>query len=121
LINNNNEYPEWDIEVINHPTRRFRYALFDFDGTLSLLREGWQGIMIPYFTEVVAAVTENPDLQNITELVTEFVDMLTGKQTIFQCIRLDEEVQKRGGPAVDPYEYKAEYLRRLMARIKDRH
>lgn len=28
--------------------RSFRYAVFDFDGTLSLIREGWQGIMIPY-------------------------------------------------------------------------
>ena len=27
--------------------RSFRYAVFDFDGTLSLIREGWQGIMIP--------------------------------------------------------------------------
>ena len=111
----------WDVEVAKYPNRSFRYALFDFDGTLSLLREGWQGIMIPYFAEVLAAVTEKPDMQAITEIVTEFVDLLTGKQTIFQCIRLDEEVQKRGGAAVDPYEYKAEYLRRLMARIKDRH
>jgi len=111
----------WDIEIINYPDRSFRYALFDFDGTLSLLREGWQDIMIPYFTEVIAAVEEKPDMEAIIETVTEFVDLLTGKQTIFQCMRLDEEVQKRGGPAVDPYEYKGEYLRRLMERIKDRH
>ena len=26
-----------------------KYALFDFDGTVSLVREGWQDIMIPYF------------------------------------------------------------------------
>ena len=26
---------------------RIRYALFDFDGTLSLIREGWQQVMIP--------------------------------------------------------------------------
>lgn len=30
-----------------------RYALFDFDGTISLIRQGWQDIMIPYFTEVL--------------------------------------------------------------------
>ena len=28
-----------------------RYALFDFDGTISLIRQGWQDIMIPYFVE----------------------------------------------------------------------
>ena len=35
--------------------RSFRYAVFDFDGTLSLIREGWQGIMIPYFADELAA------------------------------------------------------------------
>jgi len=34
---------------------------------------------------------------------------------------LDEEVQKRGGAAVDPGVYKAEYLRRLFENIKSRH
>ena len=112
----------WNIEVINRPTRKgFKFALFDFDGTVSLLREGWREIMIPYFVEVIAKTDPSADSDEITGLVTDFVDKLTGKQTIFQCIHLDEEVQKRGGSAVDPYEYKAEYLRRLMASIKNRH
>ncbi|MCL2286053.1 MAG: SIS domain-containing protein [Firmicutes bacterium] len=110
----------WDMEIINYPPPTgFRYALFDFDGTVSLLREGWREIMIPYFTEVISAVA--PYEKDIEELVAEFVDLLTGKQTIFQCIRLDEEVQRRGGPAKDPHEYKAEYLRRLMEQIHTRH
>jgi len=112
----------WDIEVINYPPADgFRYALFDFDGTISLLREGWQDVMIPYFTEVLLQADSSADTADTTATVTEFVDLLTGKQTIFQCIRLDEEVQKRGGQAVDPGVYKAEYLRRLMERIKNRH
>jgi phosphoglycolate phosphatase-like HAD superfamily hydrolase len=48
------------------------------------------------------------------------VDFLTGKQTIFQCIKLAEEVVARGGDMTDPGEYKAEYLRRLGIRIKNR-
>jgi len=112
----------WDIEVINYPANKgFKYALFDFDGTISLLREGWQEVMIPYFAEVLKAAVPAESMAEITHIVTEFVDLLTGKQTIFQCIQLDEEVQKRGGKAVDPQVYKAEYLRRLMERIKDRH
>jgi len=112
----------WDIEVIKYPpVGGFKYALFDFDGTISLLREGWQDVMIPYFSEVLKAAAPSEDMADITHIVTEFVDMLTGKQTIFQCIQLDEEVQKRGGKAVDPQVYKAEYLRRLMERIKNRH
>ena len=113
----------WDIEVINYPAKGtcFRYALFDFDGTISLLREGWQEVMIPYFCEVLLKASPSSNTAEIKETVTEFVDLLTGKQTIFQCMQLDEEVQKRGGPATDPHLYKAEYLRRLMAHIKDRH
>ena len=110
----------WDMEVINYPPPSgFRYALFDFDGTVSLLREGWREIMIPYFTEVITAIS--PHEGGIEALVADFVDMLTGKQTIFQCIRLDEEVQKRGGPTTDPHIYKTEYLRRLMENIQSRH
>ena len=32
-----------------------RHALFDFDGTLSLLRAGWQHVMEQYFCEVLCA------------------------------------------------------------------
>jgi len=112
----------WDIEIINPPKPGgFKYALFDFDGTVSLLREGWREIMIPYFVEVVLATEPAANKEATTILVADFVDALTGKQTIFQCMRLDEEVKKRGGKAVNPAEYKAEYLRRLMERIKSRH
>ena len=111
---------KWDIEVINHPKQGFKYALFDFDGTISLLREGWREVMVSYFTEELSKVHEAGTAQ-VEKEVADFVDLLTGKQTIFQCIRLDEEIQKRGGQAYDPYKYKAEYLRRLMERIKNRH
>lgn len=107
-----------DIEPIYG--RKFTAALFDWDGTVSCIRSGWQQVMIPYFIEVLEATPKAEDHDSIKTVVTDFVDFLTGKQTIFQCIRLDEEVQKRGGDAVDPYIYKAEYLRRLEIHIKDR-
>ena len=98
----------------------FKYILFDFDGTISLIREGWQKVMIPYFCEVIEALGTNENKDGICEEVTEFVDRLTGKQTIFQCIALNEAVVRRGGEHVDPGEYKKEYLRRLETRIADR-
>ena len=114
----------WGLEVIFLPgqNRDFKFALFDFDGTLSLIREGWQKIMIPYFCEEVAAtpVGKTEDPEEIRRCVTDFVDMLTGKQTVYQCLRLGEEVEKRGGVAKEPIEYKKEYLRRLMEKIKYR-
>ena len=111
----------WDVEVIEPCVgRNFTSALFDFDGTVSLIRAGWQEVMIPYFIEVLEATPKHEDHEAIVTLVRDFVDFLTGKQTIFQCMRLDEEVVARGGAHVDPVEYKPEYLRRLEVHIKDR-
>lgn len=95
-------------------------ALFDFDGTVSLIREGWQQIMIPYFCEVIKELNTGEPEEEIINQVTEFVDRLTGKQTIYQCIALDEAVVKRGGKHREPLEYKTEYLRRLELKIRDK-
>jgi len=113
---------EWGMEIIKYPAHKekFRHVLFDFDGTLSLIREGWREIMIPYFIEVMMQTPLAEDKETVGDIVALFVDRLTGKQTIFQCIRLDEEVVKRGGSKTDPGIYKAEYLRRLGIHIENR-
>lgn len=111
----------WDVETIHYPSARPEFAIFDFDGTVSLLREGWQPIMYGYFTEELMACPAHGTEEETRALVMDFVDMLTGKQTIFQCMRLAEEVEKLGGTAKEPLEYKAEYLRRLGERINERH
>lgn len=110
------------MEIIKHPApdTKFKHVLFDFDGTLSLIREGWQDIMIPYFIDVLCETPDAEDRPELEKIVTLFVDRLTGKQTIFQCIQLDEEVISRGGRKTEPGIYKAEYLRRLGIHIKNR-
>jgi len=110
------------IEVINPALERgrIRHALFDFDGTLSLIREGWQQIMIP---QMVSWLMETPRHESEAELrrvVVEFVTRLTGKQTIYQMIQLAEEVAKRGGAPEDPLVYKRRYLDALWQRIRHR-
>ncbi len=100
----------------------FRYAVLDFDGTLSLVREGWQAIMIPYFTDELHATPGGSmrTREEMENLAREFIFLHTGKQTIYQCIALKEEVEKLGGKALDPQEYKDEYHRRLLERIDGR-
>ena len=97
-----------------------QFVLFDFDGTLSLIREGWQSIMIPMMVEQLqeSGAAEPPEALAAT--VRDFVYELTGKQTIYQMIRLAEEIRKRGGRARAPLEYKRMYHDRLMARIHHR-
>lgn len=113
----------WGVEIRRYPKKstEIKSALFDFDGTLSLIREGWQDVMIPYFIEVLRETPNAESEEELKETVRTFVDTLTGKQTIFQCIRLAEEIEARGGKPRDALEYKTEYLRRLSDRIKHRH
>jgi phosphoglycolate phosphatase-like HAD superfamily hydrolase len=110
------------IEIINKDAKRgaFRSALFDFDGTISLIREGWREVMIPYFIDVLRKTPEAEDEITLRACVSDFVDLLTGKQTIYQCIRLDKEVCSRGGYHKDPLDYKRCYHDRLMEKIKYR-
>ncbi len=112
------------MEIIarRRPETPLKAAILDFDGTISLIREGWQGIMIPFFVEVLAE-TPGGKLETESNLeisVREFVELLTGKQTIYQCLRLAEEVAGRGGVPWEPLEYKHEYHRRLFRRIEHR-
>jgi phosphoglycolate phosphatase-like HAD superfamily hydrolase len=97
-----------------------RHALFDFDGTLSLVREGWPKVMIPMMVEVLQATGTDESADALGELALEFVMELNGKQTIYQMIRLAEEVQKRGGAPEESLVYKQRYHDRLMARIAGR-
>ena len=114
--------PETNIEIINPQTERghIHFALFDFDGTISLIREGWQGVMIPMMVEILLDTPRHEDEAELTQVVTDFVTRLTGKQTIYQMLQLAEEVKERGGTPLDPLEYKHEYLGRLWTRIGNR-
>lgn len=76
--------------------------------------------MYTYAAEVLLAAPDCEDEESVQRLVRDFVDELTGRQTIYQMIRLAEEVTKRGGRPLDPLEYKHEYLRRLWTRIEHR-
>jgi phosphoglycolate phosphatase-like HAD superfamily hydrolase len=97
-----------------------RVVLFDFDGTLSLIRSGWVEVMVPMMVEVLADLRRGETLAEIQALVEDLVLRLNGKQTIYQMIALAEQVGQRGGVALDPLEYKRAYLARLHGRIADR-
>ncbi len=110
------------IEVINENIERgrVRFALFDFDGTISLIRQGWQEVMIPMMVDILMGLDTGESRDDIHMVVKEFVTRLTGKQTIFQMMALAEEIEKRGGTPLDPLEYKHQYLDLLWEQIKDR-
>jgi len=102
------------------PRGTMRHALFDFDGTLSLIRQGWQSVMIPMMVEVLVQTPRHEPQEELQRLVREFVDRTTGVQTIYQMMGLQEMVRERGGDAQDPLDYKRQYLERLSEHIRGR-
>jgi phosphoglycolate phosphatase-like HAD superfamily hydrolase len=114
--------PGTEIEIVNPDTERgrFRSVLFDFDGTLSLIREGWPDVMIPMMVEILATLPTEESKDELYRVVEEFVMRLNGKQTIYQMIHFCGEIEKRGGRAEEPLVYKRMYYDRLNERIRGR-
>src|SRR5215831_8821425 len=114
--------PGTRIELINRdfPRALVKAVLFDFDGTLSLIREGWPDVMIPMMVEHLARTPAAEARDELGPKVEEFVMRLNGKQTIYQMIQLADEVRKRGGTPREPLEYKHRYHDLLMERIQGR-
>ena len=111
-----------EIEVIRPdlPRGRFRSVLFDFDGTLSLIREGWPQVMIPMMVAELRATGTAESDSELSTAVEEFVMRLNGRQTIYQMIQLADEVRRRGGTPEVPLAYKHRYHDLLMQRIRGR-
>lgn len=116
--------PGTRIEVVNTGIIRgkVRHALFDFDGTISLIRAGWQEVMVPLMVEVLRDTPKGSELgeAELGRVVREYIAESTGLQTIHQMIWLAERVAEFGGTPLDPREYKRIYNGRLLAHIADR-
>ena len=95
-------------------------AIFDFDGTLSLIRTGWMQVMVPMMVEVLGELHTGESEEQLRAVIEDFVWRLTGRETIYQMIALADEVKKRGGTPLDPLAYKRRYLDRLHNVIADR-
>lgn len=110
------------IQIINPgiSAARTRVALFDFDGTLSLIRSGWMDIMVPMMIELLLETKSGETEDELRLVVEEFVGRLTGKETMYQMIELAENIKKRGGTPEEPLAYKKLYLDRLWTRIEHR-
>ena len=100
---------------------RFRHALFDFDGTISVIREGWERVMVPMMIEMIAGERGDPD-GAIRREVERYVDESTGIQTILQMAWLATTVACRRGheQALSAQDYKAIYNERLIEPVRER-
>jgi phosphoglycolate phosphatase len=111
-----------DIEIVraDFPRGPFRAVLFDFDGTLSLLREGWPEIMVLMMVEVLRQTGTAEAAPSLAARIEQDVMRLNGRPTIFQMIHLAEEVRRRGGTPLEPGAYETRFLELLLRRVRTR-
>lgn len=101
------------------PRADITHVLFDFDGTLSLIREGWPVVMLGMFEEMLPA-RDGDTRETVRQMLFDDMMSLNGKQTIYQMIKFAERVKERAGQPREPLWYKHEYLRRLGEKIESR-
>lgn len=122
--------PGTEIELVtqHRPTTRIRHAIFDHDGTLSTLRQGWEHIMEPMMIKAVLGPrsrdVDNATYDRVTATVRAFIDRTTGIQTLAQMKGLRELVAEFGfvpsAEILDEHGYKALYNEELLAMVRTR-
>jgi phosphoglycolate phosphatase-like HAD superfamily hydrolase len=102
------------IERLRQGTRkatRARAAVFDFDGTLVLIRAGWMPVMLDMMMETLAPL--GPDASILRVEAEEYVARFTGRDTLIQMEAFAEHIQSLGGTPLAALEYKREFARRI--------
>jgi len=125
--------PGTEIELVGEPrpALRPRFALFDHDGTLSVLREGWETVMESMMVRaILGQESEGSDAaddalrRRALERVREYIDHSAGIQTLVQMRELAAMVREFGcvAPAriLDAFGYKRLYNDLLMEPVSAR-
>ena len=105
-----------------------KHAVFDHDGTISALREGWEKVMEPVMIKAILGdhyTTADETLYHkVVNRVIDFIDKSTGIQTIVQMEGLVDIVKEFGlVPAekiLDKFGYKEIYNDALMTMVAKR-
>ena len=116
------------IEIVTpRDAARIRHAVFDHDGTISILREGWQAVMEPMMVRAIlgCAPEEAPDdAERVGTMARDYIDRSTGIQTILQMQALEKMVRDFGrvpeSDVLSAAEYKAIYNEALMRNVDAR-
>lgn len=106
----------------------FRYAIFDHDGTISTLRQGWETVMESVMIRVITGnqyrTVDSSIIRTVTDRVRSFIEQTTGIQTIAQMDGLINLVQEFDlvppEEQLDAWGYKQLYNDALMAMINER-
>jgi rfaE bifunctional protein kinase chain/domain len=119
-----------EIEIIREWPKNLciKHAIFDHDGTISTLREGWEQIMAPMMIKAVLGdkfyKADETLFHKIKSRINEFIDKTTGIQTLMQMKILLEVIREFGfvpeDQMLDEFGYKEIYNNELMLMVKGR-
>lgn len=112
---------DWQIHFSPHfrAYPEIKHAVFDFDGTLSLVRGGWAEIMLEQFLEHLPNHGGH-DSPALRQTLLHDILALNGKPTIHQMELLAEKVVAHGGEPDTPANYNLDFQRRLRAKLSER-
>lgn len=104
------------------------HAVFDHDGTISVLREGWEKIMEPMMVKAILgpayATADETTYHKVVARVRRFIDSTTGVQTLVQMQGLVKLVAEFGfvpaSEILDEHGYKAIYNQALLELVRQR-
>ncbi|NIA07311.1 MAG: HAD family hydrolase [Actinobacteria bacterium] len=110
------------------PFGRIKHALFDHDGTISTLRQGWEEIMEPMMVKAILGekyrTADETLYHKVVNRVRAYIDTSTGIQTILQMEALVEMVKEFGlvppERMLDKFGYKKIYNDVLMDMVQRR-
>ena len=85
--------------------------MFDFDGTLALMRAGWMPAMLDMMMETLSKL--GPDPAILRDQAEDYVARFTGKDTLVQMEAFVGHVRALGGSPRSAAQYKSEFLHRI--------
>lgn len=122
------ENTEFELIDSCFPEQPVEYAIFDHDGTISTLRQGWEEVMEPVMMRCILgeaySSVDEAAFEQITERVKLFIDKTTGIQTLLQMQGLISLVREFGfvpeDQILDEFGYKEIYNDVLMEQVRQR-
>lgn len=124
--------PDTEIELCDEDVLcqfgHIKHAVFDHDGTISTLRQGWEEIMEPVMIKSILGkkydFVDQTGYNEVVKQVREFINRTTGIQTIFQMEGLVKLVEEFGyvptSEILNKFEYKKIYNDALMGMVNQR-
>jgi len=123
-------FKDSEIELVREPLEieKISHAIFDHDGTISVLREGWEKIMEPMMLKAIMgpvySTADESTYHKVLNRARKFIDATTGVQTLVQMQGLVELVREFGftpkEEILDEFGYKAIYNEALLELVKKR-